>query len=586
MLPQGLAETLIASGLLLPEQAESTLMMAQQENIPFVTLLIRQRVTDTSRLAAAIADSFGYPLLDLDAVDTGTCPCDILDRGFLQKHRVLPLSAQPLPHASTASPLIIVFADPVSLQALDDIRIHTGRQVDAAVADGSRLWQLLDHLITETSTVNVPSQASMHNALSEIDADDARATDSTSPTGAPLVHPESKIDDAPLVRFVDNILLDAVRSKASDIHIEPFEQFLRIRCRIDGCLREISRPPATLAPRVISRIKVMADMDISERRLPQDGRLRVATNADGGVADNRHPIDFRVSSMPTLWGEKIVLRLLDSGVTRKTLDDLGYAVAQQSRYHEALQKNQGLILITGPTGSGKTVSLYAGLGLLNTLERNISTVEDPVEMQMQGINQLAINKRTGLDFASALRAFMRQDPDVIMVGEIRDRETADIAIKAAQTGHLVLSTLHTNSAAGSITRLLNMGVPAYNLCGSLSLIIAQRLVRRLCATCKVKATESQARLRAAGMTADQASSARVFQPAGCHRCHQGYRGRVCVAEVLPMSEKLNTLLLHGASTSDISQVAASMGLLSLRESALARVADGDITLADADRLIL
>lgn len=315
--------------------------------------------------------------------------------------------------------------------------------------------------------------------------------------------------------------------------------------------------------------------------------MRVMANSSDSDASAHHQhVDFRVSSMPTLWGEKLVLRLLDSAVTGKSLDDLGYAANQQSRYHAALQKNQGLILITGPTGSGKTVSLYAGLGLLNTLERNISTVEDPIEMQMHGVNQLAVNRRTGLDFASALKAFLRQDPDVIMVGEIRDRETADIAVKAAQTGHLVLSTLHTNSAAGSITRLLNMGVPAYNLCGSLSLVIAQRLVRRLCTACKVTANDSQDRLRAAGMSADQARRARVCLPVGCRRCHQGYRGRVCVAEVLPMSAELNTLILNGATTSDISAAAGAMGLTSLRESALTRVADGDITLADADRLNL
>lgn len=314
--------------------------------------------------------------------------------------------------------------------------------------------------------------------------------------------------------------------------------------------------------------------------------MRMTAGTHDGRATGHQHIDFRVSSMPTLWGEKVVLRLLDSAVTRKTLNDLGYTQHQYTLYRQALHKNQGLILITGPTGSGKTVSLYAGLGLLNTMEKNISTVEDPIEMQIPGINQLAVNKRTGLDFASALKAFMRQDPDVIMVGEIRDRETADIAIKAAQTGHLVLSTLHTNSAADSITRLLNMGVPAYNLCGSLSLIIAQRLVRRLCTFCKVTANVSDSHLRAAGMTAEQAAQARVCLPAGCNRCHHGYRGRVCIAEVLPVTAAISALVLDGGSASDIAQAAAAGGLLSLRDSALARVAAGDISLADADRLIL
>ncbi len=589
MVPQGLAETLIESGLLLTEQAESALHLAQQENMPFVTLLIRQGITESARLAAVIAENFGYPLLDLDAVDISACCCEALDHSFLHKHRVLPLTVpSPQAHPASDAPLIIVFADPVSLQALDDIRMHTGQPIEAVVADGARLWQLLDHLLAEPTAETLTGGAAIRTALDEIDADDSRLNDIAALAGTPGSD-DSKTDEAPLVRFVDNILGDAMRLNASDIHVEPFEEFARIRCRVDGCLRELSCPPATLAPRIISRIKVMADLDISERRLPQDGRMRVAAGPAktvAGAPDMPKHVDFRVSTMPTLWGEKVVLRLLDDAATRKRLDDLGYTTEQQSRYHAALQKNQGLILVTGPTGSGKTVSLYAGLGLLNTLERNISTVEDPIEMQMHGINQLAVNRRTGLDFASALKAFMRQDPDVIMVGEIRDRETADIAVKAAQTGHLVLSTLHTNSAAGSITRLLNMGVPAYNLCGSLSLVIAQRLVRRLCNACRIADEISQARLCAAGMSAGQASRAQVCLPVGCQRCHQGFRGRVCVAEVMPMSAELNALILSGAATPDISAAATRMGMASLRESALARVAASDITLADADRLML
>ena len=585
MLPQGLAETLINSGLLLGDQAEAALVMAQQENIPFVTLLIRQGITDSERLAATIAENFGYPLLDLAAIDVNACPRDTLDRDFLQKHRVLPLQAMPSGPGQDRddASLYIAFADPVSLHALDDIRLRTGRRVNAVVADGNRLWRALDQLLTDNRKEIARSNA----VLREISAADDLQTEIASLANTLVTNPGPKADDAPLVRFVDNVLRDAIAAQASDIHIEPFEESVRIRCRIDGSLREISRPPASLAPRIISRIKVIADMDISERRLPQDGRIRLA--ADNGTtasaaAQNRQRVDFRVSSMPTLWGEKVVLRLLDSAATRKNLDDLGYEAQQQSLYRAALQKSQGLILVTGPTGSGKTVSLYAGLGLLNTAERNIATAEDPVEINIDGVNQVAVNKRTGLDFATALRAFMRQDPDVIMVGEIRDKETADIAVKAAQTGHLVLSTLHTNSAAESITRLLNMGVPAYNLTGSLSIIISQRLVRRLCSSCKTPATRNETRLRAAGMSASQAGNARVYLPAGCHNCHQGYRGRVCVAEVLPMSAELNKLMINGASAGDIETSARTLGYLSLRESALARVANGEISLADADRL--
>ncbi len=587
MLPQGLAETLVDSGLLLADQAEAALVMAQQESIPFVTLLIRRGMTDSGRLAATIADCFGYPLLDLDAIDINACPADALDRGYLQKHRVLPLQLPATDAANTA--LMVVFADPASLQILDDIRMQTGRDVNAVVADGPRLWQLLDHVLAETTSGNSPSDA----VLREIHADDHRQNEITAlldtANNAPANSPDSRTDDAPLVRFVDNVLHDSICRQASDIHIEPFETSVRIRCRVDGSLREIIRPPANLAPRIISRIKVMADMDISERRLPQDGRLRMTIKNGNHRSTTRHGtriVDFRVSSMPTLWGEKVVLRLLDSSASRKNMDDLGYDPGQQALYRAALQKSQGLILVTGPTGSGKTVSLYAGLDLINTQERNISTAEDPVEIQLDGINQVAVNKRSGLDFATALKAFMRQDPDIIMVGEIRDQETADIAVKAAQTGHLVLSTLHTNSAAGSIVRLLNMGVPAYNLCGSLSLVIAQRLVRRLCPVCKAPAAASQEQLRAAGMTAAQSVDARLFTPVGCKHCHQGFSGRVCVAEVLPMSTEINQLILDGASASDIADAARAMGHLTLRESALTRVARGELSLADADRLTL
>lgn len=587
MLPQGLADTLIESGLLLSDQAEAALVMAKQENMPFVTLLIRQGVTDSERLAATIAQSFGYPLLDLDAIDINACPREALDRSLLQKHRILPL--QNLSAEPDRMHLTVAFADPVSLQALDDIRLHTGHPVNAVVADGNKLWRALDHLLAANPTTDTRSD----EMLQEISANDDRQSEIPTLDNTLAGAPDSRSDDAPLVRFVDNVLHDAIAARASDIHIEPFETTVRIRCRIDGSLREVSRPPASLASRLISRIKVMANMDISERRMPQDGRLRMNTkNMNQRSIKNSalQTVDFRVNSMPTLWGEKVVLRLLDSATARKNLAELGYEAGQQALYRSALQKNQGLILITGPTGSGKTVSLYAGLGLLNTLERNISTAEDPVEINIDGINQLAINKRTGLDFAAALRAFMRQDPDVIMVGEIRDQETADIAVKAAQTGHLVLSTLHTNSAAESITRLLNMGVPAYNLCGSLSLVIAQRLVRRLCPVCKIPESDSHALLRTAGLTAAQAAKARVFRPAGCQQCHQGYRGRICVAEVLPMSAEFNKLIINGTASSniaaDIEDAARALGHLSLRQSALARVADGDITLADADRLDL
>ncbi|WP_169819494.1 GspE/PulE family protein [Pseudohongiella acticola] len=587
MLPQGLAETLIDSGLLLPDQAESARMMAQQENIPFVTLLIRQGITDSDRLAATIANCLGYPLLDLAAIDIKACLDDTMDPELMQRHRLIPLRA-PTGKLS-GSPVFIVFADPASLTVIDELRLHGSREINAVVADGVVLWKMLADLqapvpaTTSESTKPDKSQRLNPGTIDNLNnATNKQVAD-------PPVRGEAKTDDAPLVRFVDQVLREAIATDASDIHIEPFEKTVRIRCRIDGTLREVTRADVSMAPRIISRIKVMADMDISERRLPQDGRLRLSRekqNQRSGTEVIAESTDFRVNSMPTLWGEKVVLRLLDKAATQKSLEELGYTPQQTSHYRQALRKSHGLILITGPTGSGKTVSLYAGLDLLNTLERNISTVEDPIEMQIDGINQVAVNKRTGLDFASALKAFMRQDPDILMVGEIRDQETADIAVKAAQTGHLVLATLHTNNAAGSITRLLNMGIPPYNLSGSLSLIVAQRLVRQLCGACKVPDTDATSQLRAAGMTAAQAASANTCLPVGCERCHQGYRGRICVAETLPMSGKLDALMLNGATSTGIEDAARKMGHLSLRESALIRVANGDITLADAERLEL
>lgn len=570
---QGLAESLVDSGLLLREQAVAALNLAQQQNMPFVTLLVRQAIADSHRLAAFIAQRFGYPLLDLDSVDTSHLPHDVLETDFLLQHRVLPLF-------KSSNRFCFAFADPASLLAIEDIRRHTGLDVEAMVVDGNQLQESLQTLLYANGkhAPNEPDTGE-RESLEDLAASLTSVTDQTEGSQ------DDTAADAPLVRFVSKLLIDSVTMGASDIHIEPFENWVRIRCRIDGALRETGRAPVALAPRIISRLKVLAELDISERRVPQDGRLRLSSGTRTGPGDVPNA-DFRVNTMPTLWGEKMVLRLLDTRSAHKRIETLGYDKGQLALYIEALKKNQGLILVTGPTGSGKTVSLYAGLAELNTMERNIAAAEDPVEIYVDGINQIAINRRSGLDFATVLRAFMRQDPDVIMVGEIRDRETAEIAVKAAQTGHLVLTTLHTNSAAQSITRLLSMGIAPYDLSGSLSLIIAQRLVRRLCNYCKVPDPVPAKTLLSAGMSEAMIAEASLYKAASCHRCHQGYKGRVCIAEVLPMDTRLSDILLDNGKASDVASAAETMGYMTLRQSALQRAAAGEINLADAERINL
>lgn len=385
-------------------------------------------------------------------------------------------------------------------------------------------------------------------------------------------------DDAPIVKYINSILLDAVRKGASDLHFEPYEKKYRIRFRIDGILTEIATPPVNLANRFSARLKVMSKLDIAERRLPQDGRIKLRIS-------KKRSVDLRVSTLPTIWGEKVVMRILDSSASSLDINILGYSDAQKDKYIKALAKPQGMILITGPTGSGKTVSLYTGLSILNTVERNISTAEDPVEINLTGINQVQINNKAGLTFASALRSFLRQDPDVVMVGEIRDLETAEIAIKAAQTGHLVLSTLHTNSASETLTRLLNMGVEGFNIASSVALIIAQRLARRLCPECKVEDKYSDAQLQKFGFTAQQIEEGgMIYKPVGCSKCNEGYKGRVGIYEVMPFSENIGRIILSNGNALQIEKAARDEGMYTLRESALQKAMLGLIGLKEVARI--
>lgn len=559
----GLAKRLVTDGLLSEAQAEESLRLARRDKIPFVTHLVKNQVASGQRIALAAAQEFGAPLLDLNAFDMANCPRDLIDPKLLRKHRMLPLFRR-------GNRLFLAASDPTNIAAFDELKFHTGLSTDVILVDENQLSPAIDQLIDL-----IEGNDSLRSLLEDADLDGLNVE--VNPAGGADRDSET-MDETPIVRFVNKVLLDAIRSGASDIHVEPYEKSYRIRVRSDGILREIARPPLNLASRIASRLKIMAQMDISERRLPQDGRIKMKLS-------RTRAIDFRVNTLPTLWGEKVVLRILDPGSAQMGIDALGYEPEQKALFMRALGQSQGMILVTGPTGSGKTVSLYTGLNILNTSEINISTAEDPVEINLEGINQVAVNPRIGLTFASALRAFLRQDPDIIMVGEIRDLETAEIAIKAAQTGHLVLSTLHTNSAAETLTRLRNMGIPSYNLATSVSLIIAQRLARRLCNHCKKPVILPEAALLEAGFNRAQLPALQLFSATGCDACHDGYKGRVGIYEVVPVTDGLARIIMQDGNAIEIADQARLEGFGSLRESALRKVAAGLTSLEEANRVI-
>jgi len=456
----GLARRFVDDGLLDEATAKDAFIQASQNRIPLITYLTQNKLADSSRLAFSAAMEFGVSVLDLTSFLPEMMPEGVVDDKLMRKHNALPLYKR-------GNRLFIAVSDPTNVQALDEIKFNTGLSTDAILVDDAKLREAIDKYLESQDT----SMGDLDDAdLEGVETEGGEQEDE----GAVAV---SDVDDAPIVKYVNKMLLDAIRGGASDVHFEPYEKTYRVRYRTDGILKEMSRPSIKLAPKISARIKIMAQLDISERRVPQDGRIKMKLS-------KTKAIDFRVNTLPTLWGEKIVLRILDPSQAKLGIDALGYEEDQKKLYMDALSQPQGMILVTGPTGSGKTVSLYTGLNILNTADINISTAEDPAEINLEGINQVNVNNRVGLGFAEALRAFLRQDPDVIMVGEIRDLETANIAIKAAQTGHLVLSTLHTNSAAETLTRMMNMGVPAFNIATSVSLIIAQRLGRKLCSACK------------------------------------------------------------------------------------------------------
>lgn len=556
----GLARRLVNDDLLAPDIALQALTEAKKERVPLVMHLVAHNLIDARTLAQVASEEFGTPVFDLSAFIKDSSPQKLVDDKLIEKHQALPLNKR-------GNRLFIAVADPTDLQALDDFKFNTGLSAEAILVEADKLKQAIDKHLNASSQPFDDLDGEL-----DLDIDVGPITNTEENT--------NEADEAPIVKYINKMLLDAIKKGSSDIHFEPYEKVYRVRYRTDGVLHEVSRPPVALALRIAARLKVMSQMDISERRVPQDGRIKLKIS-------KTKAIDFRVNTLPTLFGEKIVLRILDSSSAKLGIDILGYEDTQKELYLQALSQSQGMILVTGPTGSGKTVSLYTGLNILNTDQVNISTAEDPVEINLEGINQVQMNTRVGLTFAEALRSFLRQDPDVIMVGEIRDLETAEIAIKAAQTGHLVLSTLHTNSAPETLTRLLNMGVPAFNVATSVSLIIAQRLARRLCPACKRSAKDIPDEiLSQEGF--DEIGIARkdfeLYHPVGCEKCNNGYKGRVGVYEVVRITPSIANLIMEGGNSLQIAAEAKKLGFNNLRTSALRKVAMGLTSLEEANRV--
>jgi type IV pilus assembly protein PilB len=560
----GLPRRLVQDGVISEADLMAALNAIDGKSANLVPHLVANRLGDPRQIAIAAAHEFGVPLLDLDAVDLDLDVVKLVDEKLLLKHRILPILQR-------GKRLFIAVCDPTNLQALDEIKFQTTLRIEAIVVEQDKLDIRVARAIeaVDTTMANLGDEEGFDLENLEVTGGEEEVAGDVS---------TSDVDDAPIVRFVNKVMVDAIKKGASDIHFEPYEKHFRIRLRQDGVLTEIARPPVALAMKVSARLKVMARLDIAERRIPQDGRIKLK------LSKNR-AIDFRVNTCPTLFGEKVVCRLLDPSSAQLGIDALGYEENQKQIYLQNLAKPYGMILVTGPTGSGKTVSLYTGLNILNTADRNISTAEDPAEINMPGVNQVNVNPKVGLTFAAALRAFLRQDPDIIMVGEIRDLETAEIAIKAAQTGHLVLSTLHTNDAPKTLTRLVDMGVKPYAIASSVSLIIAQRLSRRLCGNCKEPVDVPAEALLKEGFTkADLESGVTIFSPKGCSQCTNGYKGRVGIYQVMPCTETIGRIIMEGGNAMQIAAQAKSEGIADLRQSGLKKVKDGLTSLEEINRV--
>ena len=557
----GLARRLVEDNLLEEDVAREATEEARKTRVPFVTHLVQNNIVDSKAIATSASEEFGTPLLDITALDPDAIPKDLVDEKLIRSNHAIPVFHR-------GNRLFVAVSDPTNRTGLDEIKFQTGISTEEVLVEENKLAAFIENFL----------ESQEDDGMGDLGDDDDLDLDmeAVDETGGD-VDETTAIDDTPVVRFINKMLMDAIRSGASDLHFEPFEKAYRVRFRTDGVLQEIARPPVTLAPRISARLKVMSKMDISERRVPQDGRIKLKIS-------KTKSIDFRVNTLPVLYGEKLVLRILDPSSAKMGIDALGYEDDQKKLYMEALYKPQGMFLVTGPTGSGKTVSLYTGLNILNTAELNISTAEDPVEINLEGINQCPVNAKVGLDFSEALRSFLRQDPDIIMVGEIRDLETASISVKAAQTGHMVMSTLHTNSAPETLTRLRNMGVAAFNLATSVNLIVAQRLGRRLC-SCKEKLEVPDSALLEAGFTAAQlAEPFEVFGPKGCEKCSAGYKGRVGIYETMKVTAEIRKIIMEDGNALQIGEVSAREGFGTIYESGLRKVISGATSLAEVNRV--
>jgi type IV pilus assembly protein PilB len=556
----GLARRLVADGLLSEEKAKETQQKAIKAGTTLVAQLVEDKVAPAARIAQSSSNAFGVPLIDLNAIELDREVTKLVSEKLMREHRALPLFKR-------GKRLYIGVSDPTSIAALDAIKFATNLTTEPIVVEDDKLMKQID---TAASAAESASMAVDDADLENLDVEGGDAPEVE-------VASSSDADDAPIVRFVNKIMIDAIKLGASDIHFEPYEKFYRIRYRKDGELKTVAQPPVMMGGRLAARVKVMSRLDLAEKRIPQDGRIKLNLS-------KQKAIDFRVSTCPTLFGEKICCRILDPSSAQLGIDALGYEPEQKDAYMKALQQPQGMILVTGPTGSGKTVSLYTGVNILNTEDINISTAEDPAEINLPGVNQVNVNPKVGLTFSAALKAFLRQDPDVILVGEIRDLDTAEIALKAAQTGHLVLSTLHTNDAPQTIVRLMNMGIPAYNLASTLTLIIAQRLARGLCKNCKRPADIPKVELIKEGFSEQDVNDPdfRIYEAVGCDQCDNGYKGRTGIYQVMPFSEEMGRIIMEGGNAMDIAKQAHKEGIKDLRQSALRKVKDGKIDLAQAN----
>ncbi len=562
----GLPEKLVQDGVLDESAMADAVRNAREARQNLVSYLVSKNVVESREIAITASALFGVPLLDLDSIQVDLDTVKLVSDKLLAKHRVLPLMKR-------GRRLFIALSDPSNLHGLDEIRFSTALNVEPVVVEEDKLQKILSRAMEQVDT---SMQALGDDDLDLEHLDVTGGEDEVDPNAGA----RDDVEDAPIVRFVNKVMLDAIKKGASDIHFEPYEKTYRVRTRVDGVLKEVALPPVALAMKISARIKVMARLDIAERRIPQDGRIKMRLSKS-------RSIDFRVSSCPTLFGEKVVMRILDPSSAQLGIDALGYEPFQKDLYMSTLKRPQGMILVTGPTGSGKTVSLYTGLNILNVEDTNISTAEDPAEIILQGVNQVNVNPKVGLTFAAALRAFLRQDPDVVMVGEIRDLETAEIALKAAQTGHLVLSTLHTNDAPQTLTRLVDMGVKPYAIATSVSLIIAQRLARRLCNHCKQPLDIPGEALLKEGFTkADVDAGLKVYGPKGCGNCTDGYKGRVGIYQVMPVTDSIGRIIMEGGNAITISDQAKKEGVWDLRTAGLNKVRMGLTSLEEVNSVTI